>query len=179
MDRVLHYPQYPDLIISLNMQNSVSQIVLRNPIHIFSFGFGSGLSPVAPGTMGTLVAIPIFFILATFSPIIYLLFVTVLFLVGCWTAEQTARALNVHDHPGIVIDEIVGYLITMILVPITWYWVFLGFLLFRLFDIWKPWPISIADRQLKGGFGIMFDDVLAALYSLLSLHIVIWSVKLL
>lgn len=161
------------------MQNSVSQIVMRNPIHIFSFGFGSGLSPVAPGTMGTLIAIPIFLILATFPPIIYLLFVTVLFLLGCWTAEQTTRALNVHDHPGIVIDEIVGYLITMILVPITWYWVLLGFLLFRLFDIWKPWPISIADRQLKGGFGIMFDDVLAALYSLLSLHIVIWSVKFL
>jgi phosphatidylglycerophosphatase A len=159
------------------MNNSVAQIVLRNPIHIFSFGFGTGLSPMAPGTIGTLIAIPIFLILATFSPIIYLFFVTILFLLGWWASAQTAQALNVHDHPGIVIDEIVGYLITMIFVPITWYWVLLGFLLFRLFDIWKPWPISIADRQLKGGFGIMFDDVLAALFSLLSLHIVIWSVK--
>ena len=161
------------------MKNSVAQIVLRNPIHILSFGFGSGLSPVAPGTMGTLIAIPIFLILATFSPTIYLLFVTVLFLVGCWSSTLTAKELHVHDHPGIVIDEIVGYLITMIFVPITWYWILLGFLLFRLFDIWKPWPISISDQKLKGGFGIMFDDVLAALYSLLSLHIVIWSAKFL
>ncbi|NNC67217.1 MAG: phosphatidylglycerophosphatase A [Gammaproteobacteria bacterium] len=161
------------------MSNSVAQIVLRNPIHILSFGFGSGLSPVAPGTMGTLVAIPIFLVLVTFSPVIYLLFVMILFFIGCWACGQTAEALNVHDHPGIVIDEIVGYLITMVLVPVTWYWVILGFLLFRLFDIWKPWPISIVDKQLKGGLGIMLDDGLAALYSLLSLHIVIWSVKFL
>jgi len=161
------------------MPNSIAQIVLRNPIHILSFGFGSGLSPVAPGTMGTLVAIPIFLVLATFSPVIYLLFVIITFSIGCWSSGRTAEALNVHDHSGIVIDEIVGYLITMILVPVTWYWVILGFLLFRLFDIWKPWPISIIDKQLKGGLGIMLDDVLAALYSLLSLHIVIWSVKFL
>ena len=161
------------------MKKSVAQIVLRNPIHIFSFGFGSGLSPVAPGTMGTLIAIPIFLILSDLPLTIYLSFVTILFLVGCWTSSLTAKALNVHDHPGIVIDEIVGYLITMIFVPVTWYWVLLGFLLFRLFDIWKPWPICIADQKLKGGFGIMIDDVLAALYSLLSLHIVIWSVKFL
>jgi len=161
------------------MHVSVTQTVLRSPIHILSFGFGSGLSPVAPGTMGTLIAIPIFLLLTTFSSIIYLLFVTILFFVGCWASGQTAEALNVHDHPGIVIDEIVGYLITMIFVPFTWHWVILGFLLFRLFDIWKPWPISIVDKQVKGGLGIMLDDVLAAIYSLLSLHIVIWSVKLL
>lgn len=161
------------------MKKSEAQIVLRNPVHILSFGFGSGLSPVAPGTMGTIIAIPIFLILANFSPVLYLLFVTITFVVGCWSSALTAKALNVHDHPGIVIDEIVGYLITMLFVPVTWYWILLGFLLFRLFDIWKPWPISIADKKLKGGFGIMFDDVLAALYSLLSLHIVIWSVKFL
>jgi phosphatidylglycerophosphatase A len=161
------------------MPNSIAKIVLSNPIHILSFGFGSGLSPVAPGTMGTLVAIPIYLVLATFSPVIYLLFVVIIFCIGCWVSGQTTVALNVHDHPGIVIDEIVGYLITMVFVPISWYWVILGFLLFRLFDIWKPWPISIVDKQIKGGLGIMLDDVLAALYSLLSLHIVIWSVKFL
>lgn len=161
------------------MPNSTAKIILSNPIHILSFGFGSGLSQVAPGTMGTLVAIPIFLMLAAFSQAIYLLFVAIIFLVGCWASGRTAEALNVHDHPGIVIDEIVGYLITMLFVPITWYWVILGFLLFRLFDIWKPWPISIVDKQVKGGLGIMLDDVLAALYSLLSLHIVIWSVKFL
>ena len=161
------------------MQNTHTQIVLRNPIHILSFGFGAGLSPVAPGTVGTLIAIPIFLVLATFSPLIYLTSVAIMFLVGCWASGLTAEALGVPDHSGIVIDEIVGYLITMIFVPITWYWVVLGFLLFRLFDIWKPWPVSVADRRLKGGFGIMLDDVLAALYSLLSLHSVIWSVNFL
>ena len=78
-----------------------------------------------------------------------------------------------------MIDEIVGFLINMLLVPVTWYWAILGFALFRLFDIWKPWPISIVDQHIKGGFGIMLDDLLAALYSLLSLHIAIWSVKIL
>jgi len=161
------------------MKNPNTQIVLRNPIHILSFGFGAGLSPIAPGTMGTLIAIPIFLVLATFSPLIYLVSVAIMFLVGCWASGLTAEALGVPDHSGIVIDEIVGYLITMIFVPITWYWVVLGFILFRLFDIWKPWPVSVADRRLKGGLGIMLDDVLAALYSLLSLHIVIWSAKFL
>lgn len=168
-----------DLIIFINMNNSITKIVLRNPIHLLSFGFGSGLSPFAPGTMGTIIAIPIFLAMSQLPLALYILIVAIIFSIGCWTSAKTAKALNVHDHPGIVIDEIVGYLITMILVPVTWYWVILGFVLFRLFDIWKPWPISIVDKQVKGGFGIMIDDVLAALYSLLSLHIVIWSVNFL
>jgi phosphatidylglycerophosphatase A len=159
------------------MNNSIIKIVLTNPIHLLSFGFGSGLSPKAPGTMGTLVAIPIFLVMSQLTFAIYLSILMIIFVIGCWASEKTAKALNVHDHPGIVIDEIAGYLITMIMVPVTWYWVLLGFLLFRLFDIWKPWPISVIDKQVKGGFGIMLDDVLAALYSLLSLHIVIWSVN--
>ncbi len=161
------------------MNTSIIKIVLRNPIHFISFGFGSGLSPIAPGTMGTLIAIPIFLILSKLPLVLYLTLVIVIFLIGCWVSNKTAVALNVHDHPGIVIDEIAGYLITMIMVPVTWYWVILGFVFFRLFDIWKPWPISVIDKQVKGGLGIMLDDVLAALYSLLSLHIVIWSVNFL
>lgn len=161
------------------MNKSSVQIILRNPIHILSFGFGAGLSPVAPGTVGTLIAIPIFLVLDTFSPLIYLVSVAIIFFVGCWASGLTAEALGVPDHSGIVIDEIVGYLITMIFVPSTWYWIVLGFLLFRLFDIWKPWPVNVADRRLKGGLGIMLDDVLAAMYSLLSLHIVIWSARFL
>lgn len=167
------------MIIFNTVNKSISKIVLRNPIHFLSFGFGSGLSPKAPGTMGTIVAIPIFLAISEFTLSLYLLVVIFILLLGCWTSGKTAKALKVHDHPGIVIDEIAGYLITMIMVPVTWYWVFLGFLFFRLFDIWKPWPISIIDKQVRGGFGIMLDDVLAALYSLLSLHIVIWSVKFL
>ena len=161
------------------MSRSIKYIVLRNPVHLFSFGFGAGLSPFAPGTMGTLIAIPIFLLLSTFSSIIYLLILAILFVAGCWAAGLTAKALNTHDHPGIVIDEIVGYLITMLFVPASWYWMLLGFLLFRLFDIWKPWPIAIIDRRVPGGLGIMLDDVLAAFYGLLSMHLVIWSVKIL
>ena len=159
------------------MPRDVRHIVLSNPIHIISFGFGTGFSPIAPGTMGTLIAIPIYLLLASFSTIIYLAFVVVVFFIGCWASGQTANALGVHDHPGIVVDEIVGYLVTMLLVPVTWYWVIIGFLLFRVFDIWKPWPISLADRHVRGGLGIMLDDLFAAIYSLLSLHIVIWSAR--
>ena len=161
------------------MKSSTLHTVLRDPIHIFSFGFGAGLSPIAPGTVGTLVAVPIYILLSTFPSFMYLLFVIILFGVGSWASAQTTEALNIHDHPGIVIDEIVGFLITMLFVPFSWYWIILGFFLFRLFDIWKPWPISIVDQRIKGGVGIMLDDVLAAIYALLSLHIVIWSAKIL
>ncbi len=157
--------------------SGINQIVLRNPVHIISFGFGAGFAPIAPGTFGTLIAIPVYLLLASFSPIIYLLAVFTLFFAGCWAAQLTAEALGVHDHPGIVIDEIVGYLLTMALVPTSWYWIVAGFLLFRLFDIWKPWPISQIDKRVKGGFGIMLDDLIAGLYGLLSLHIVIWSAQ--
>ena len=161
------------------MQNSLVKTILCNPIHLLSFGLGSGLSPIAPGTMGTLIAIPLFLILATQSVHIYLVFVVIAFLIGCWSSAYTSKSLQIHDHPGIVIDEIVGYLITMILVPVYWYWVILGFIFFRIFDIWKPWPISIADKHIKGGIGIMLDDVIAGILALLSLHTVIWSVKFL
>ena len=161
------------------MSNSIQKIILRNPIHFFSFGFGAGLSPVAPGTAGTLIAIPIYLLLSNNLPIIYLLSLTILFFLGSWSAAYTAKALEVHDHPGIVIDEIVGYLITMLFIPAVWYWVILGFIFFRLFDIWKPWPISVIDQRISGGMGIMLDDVFAGFYGLLSLHIVIWSAKIL
>ena len=161
------------------MQDKLYKTVLRNPIHLLSFGLGTGLSPFAPGTMGTLIAIPIFLLLSTQSVPFYLVFISIAFFIGCWSSAYTAKSLNVHDHPGIVIDEIVGYLITMISVPTNWYWVILGFVLFRIFDIWKPWPISVADQRVKGGIGIMLDDVLAGILGLLSLHTVIWSVKFL
>ncbi len=159
------------------MPENIKQLVLGNPVHILSFGFGAGLSPIAPGTAGTLFAIPVYLVLASFSTAAYILFVTIAFAAGCWCSQQTANALGVHDHPGIVIDEIVGYLVTMFLVPTTWYWVLSGFILFRIFDIWKPWPISMAERRFKNGLGIMLDDLLAALYSLLFLHIIIWSLQ--
>ena len=156
----------------------VRRIVLRNPVHLVSFGLGVGLSPVAPGTFGTLLAIPIYLVLASFSTAVYLSFVIALFVIGCWTSGRTSHALGIEDHRGIVIDEIVGYLVTMLFVPLHWYWVIAGFVLFRVFDIWKPVPISVIDRRVKGGVGIMLDDLLAAGYSLILLHAAVQLLRL-
>lgn len=140
-------------------------IVWRHPIHFLSLGFGAGISAIAPGTIGTLAAIPIYYLLQTQSLPIYISVTIAMFIIGIGLCGYTARALNTHDHPGIVWDEIVGFLITMIAIPFTWYWLLSGFLLFRLFDIWKPFPIKQMDKRITGGLGIMLDDVLAGLYA--------------
>lgn len=145
--------------------------IWRNPVHLLAFGLGSGAMPFAPGTFGTLLAIPLFLLMQPLPLWLYLLITLMLALLGIWLCGRTARELGVHDHSGIVWDEIVGYLITMIAVPAQWPWVLAGFLLFRLFDILKPWPIGWADRRVQGGLGIMLDDVLAALYALLILQL--------
>ncbi|MBI3771364.1 MAG: phosphatidylglycerophosphatase A [Gammaproteobacteria bacterium] len=129
--------------------------------------------PKAPGTWGTIIALPIYFALAGLPMMFYLAVVALMFVFGIWICHTTARDLNVHDHPGIVWDEIVGYLITMIAVPVEGWWWLMGFVLFRLFDITKPFPIRQLDRQVKGGFGIMVDDVVAALYAALVLQLII------
>jgi phosphatidylglycerophosphatase A len=150
---------------------------LLNPVHFLSLGFGSGLAPRAPGTFGTLAAIPVYLVLQGL-PLWAFLAVTLLFaLVGIHLCGSTARALGVHDHGGIVWDEIVGYLITMIAVPLDWRWIVVGFLLFRLFDILKPWPIRWLDRRVGGGFGIMIDDVLAGLLAMGCLHAILFYVE--
>lgn len=137
----------------------------KNPLHLLAFGFGSGAAPVAPGTFGTVAAVPFILLLATLPLSIYLLVVVVSFVVGIYICGKTSKDLGVHDHSGIVWDEFVGLFVTMIAVPITWQSVVLGFLLFRLFDILKPWPISWLDRHVSGGFGIMLDDLLAGVYA--------------
>lgn len=144
---------------------------LRNPIHCLAFGFGSGLSPVAPGTMGTLVAVPVYLALQNLPIVSYLMVVIVLTVLGVYLCQRTALDLNVHDHPGIVWDEIVGYLVTMIAAPAGWIWMLTGFILFRFFDIVKPWPISWIDANIAGGFGIMLDDLVAAIFALMILQI--------
>lgn len=150
----------------------IPQSVWRNPIHFLAFGFGSGAMPVAPGTFGTLVAIPIYLLMEPLSLWLYLAIVTGITVLGVWLCHVTSRDLGVHDHPGIVWDEIAGYLITMIAAPTGWLWVLLGFVLFRIFDIIKPWPIGWADRRVSGGLGIMLDDVLAAVYAWLLLQVI-------
>ena len=143
------------------MTEKISPQLLRHPADLLALGFGSGLAPRAPGTAGTLAAIPVYLLLQSLALHIYLPLVAILFLVGIPICAHTARRLGVHDHPGIVWDEIVGYLVTMAFAPRGWLWIGLGFVLFRLFDILKPWPIKWFDSKVGGGFGIMVDDLLA------------------
>lgn len=150
--------------------------ILSNPIHCLAFGFGSGLAPKAPGTFGTLMAVPFYWVLASTSLYIYGLLVLAAFFVGVYLCGKTADDLGVHDHPGIVWDEFVGFWITMFAAPAGVVWVFIGFLLFRLFDIWKPWPIKSLDRNMESGLGIMMDDVLAGIYAWLVLQLIAKSI---
>jgi len=142
-------------------RNSAPRSVWHNPIHFLAFGFGSGAMPFAPGTFGTLAALPVYLLMQPLNLWAYLVVVLVMLLVGIWLCHVTSRDLGVHDHAGIVWDEIVGYLITMIAAPSGWQWIVAGFVLFRFFDIIKPWPIGWVDRRIHGGMGIMLDDVLA------------------
>lgn len=149
--------------------NSLTAI-WRNPVHLLAFGFGSGLSPKAPGTAGTVVAMLIYLALPAMPPLLYALLILFSFVLGIWLCGKTATDLGVHDHGGIVWDEFVGYWITMFMAPSGLFWAVLGFVLFRILDIFKPWPIKWADKQLKGGLGIMLDDVLAGIMAALCLQ---------
>jgi len=140
--------------------------------HWLAFGLGSGLSPLAPGTAGTVIAILFYLPLAMLPLWLYLAVTAALFLVGIVLCGRTSRALGVEDHPGIVWDEIVGYLVTMAGQPLGIPGIIAGFVLFRLFDIVKPWPVSLADRRVKGGLGIMLDDLLAGAYAWLALNLI-------
>ncbi len=144
---------------------------MRQPIMWLATGFGAGLSPHAPGTVGSMVGVVFYIAMAGLPLPIYASAVLALALVGVWVCAGAGRALGVTDHPGIVWDEIVGLLITMTATPVSWQGVALGFALFRLFDILKPWPVASIERKVPGGLGVMLDDVLAGLYALASLHI--------
>jgi phosphatidylglycerophosphatase A len=146
---------------------------LLHPVDFLALGFGSGLVPRAPGTAGTVVAIPVYLLLQPLALPYYAALVVLLALAGIAICGQTASRLGVHDHPGIVWDEIVGYLVTMAFAPPGWLWVALGFLLFRLFDILKPWPIRWCDRKVSGGLGIMLDDLLAGVISAALLQLLV------
>jgi phosphatidylglycerophosphatase A len=147
------------------------QVALGTPTGFLAFGFGAGLSPLAPGTAGTLVAVPFALALRSIDQTVMWLLLVVLFALGVWVCDRATQKLGVHDHGGIVIDEMVGYWLTVALVPSGWGWLVAGFFIFRFFDILKPWPIGYLDRSVRGGFGIMVDDVLAAVYSMLVLAI--------
>jgi len=139
--------------------------LLKRPICFLGLGFGSGLAPKAPGTFGTLAAIPIYWLMQDLPLMTYLLITIIAFIAGIWICQQTENWLQKEDPSAVVWDEIVGYLVTMIAAPSGWQWMLIGFVLFRLFDIWKPWPISYLDKNLHGGLGIMVDDVVAGLFA--------------
>jgi phosphatidylglycerophosphatase A len=146
------------------------RFVCGHPAHFLAFGFGVGLIPFAPGSFGTLLAFPIYaFLQHRLDAQSWVLVLAVLFGIGVWATGRTGRALGVHDHGGMVFDETVAFLVVLFLAPDTLLWQAFAFLLFRLFDILKPPPIRYVDRSVKGGLGVMLDDLVAALFALLCL----------
>lgn len=149
------------------------RFLFSHPAHFLSFGFGSGLARKAPGTFGTLVAFPMYWYLAPrLSDWLFILVLIWAFAIGVWVCERTGKALGVADHSGMVWDEIVAFLLVLFFTPTGWEWSLLAFTLFRFFDIAKPPPISHFDKNWHGGLGVMFDDILAAGYTLLCLAII-------
>ena len=140
--------------------------------HFLALGFGSGLAPKAPGTFGTLTALPLYgLLLLVLSPLQILVFCGPVFLIGMWAAQKTCDDLGVHDHGAIVIDEIVAMWLVLAIAPLTIQGWGAAFVLFRLFDIFKPWPINWLDVRVHGGFGVMLDDLLAAVYACAMMYI--------
>jgi len=155
-----------------------SEKIWRNPIYFIACGFGFGTFPYVPGTIGTLVAIPIYLVLVKLPMLLYILAIIAMQLFGIYACGKTNRDFKTDDHPAACWDEIAAFPIVMLGIPVTALNIVMGFLLFRLFDIWKPWPIRWFDKQVHSGFGVMFDDVLAALFSLASLFLFLYLIKL-
>ena len=145
------------------------KVALKTPTGLLAFGFGSGLSAFAPGTMGTLLAVPFIFVLRGLGDTGFWMVLLLLFLLGVIVCDHVSRKLGVHDHGGIVWDEMVGYWLSAAFVPLQWHWLLAAFLLFRFFDIYKPWPIRQLDHNVSGGFGIMIDDIIAGIFTIIVL----------
>lgn len=144
------------------------RFLTRHPAHVIAFGFGVGLAPVAPGTWGTLIAVPAYWLLSSrLEPVDFLLVLGVLFVLGVWACDVTGRTIGASDHGGMVWDEAVAFLLVLFFVPAALPWQAAAFLLFRLFDILKPPPIRYYERTFRNGFGVMLDDFVAAFYTLL------------
>ncbi len=172
--------------MSLTSNTKISApFLLAHPAHGIALGFGAGLAPKAPGTWGTLAALPLFYAAQYWCEygharwqipvtVVLLSLAVWLFLVGMWACGVTQKAMGVADHGGMVIDEIAAMFLVLIFAPAGWLGAFWGFVWFRFFDIVKPWPISAADAKFKNGFGVMFDDLLAAIASIVMLQFMFW-----
>ncbi|MBL4281855.1 phosphatidylglycerophosphatase A [Vibrio fluvialis] len=160
------------------MTNPKSRLSMTNLWHLLATGFGSGLSPVVPGTMGTLASVPFYLLLAQLPLTLYIVVVIAASLIGIKICQVTSDDMQVHDHGSIVWDEFAGFWITMLIVPVLelpvfeWKWLLAGFVLFRFFDMVKPWPIGWLDKRVHGGLGIMLDDLVAGVMSALALALV-------
>lgn len=150
------------------------RFLFSHPNHFISLGFGSGLAKKAPGTFGTLIGLPLFWLIAPYSIGQQLIIITALFVLGIYFCTFTGRALGIVDHGSIVWDEIVAIMLVLTFTPLQWQWWLAAFILFRLFDIWKPYPIHQLEAKFKNGFGVMFDDLLAAIYAIICLQCLIW-----
>jgi phosphatidylglycerophosphatase A len=154
--------------------DNLARTVLKDPVHILAFGFGTGLAPFAPGTFGSLPGILLFWLTMDYGLYVQLGVAMAITLAGIWICGESARRIGVHDHGGIVWDEIVGMYVTLLAAPVSVVGWVLAFVFFRVMDIVKPWPISDLDHRLGGGVGIMLDDLAAALYAAILLALYGW-----
>ena len=144
------------------------KFLLSHPAHFLALGFGTGLAPVAPGTVGTLLGFPFYWMLTLwFGPSEILIATVLMFILGIWACQRTGNDMGIADHSSMVWDEVVAFVMILVFTPPGLFWQAFAFFAFRFFDILKPPPIREADRRWKGGFGVMFDDILAAGYTLL------------
>ena len=159
------------------MNQANFKLLISHPAHFFGLGFGSGLAPKAPGTFGTIVGLPLFWLISGYALNVQLIIIAALFIIGIYFCGKTGKALSVADDGAIVWDEIVAIMLVLAFTPFTWLGWLVAFCLFRLFDIWKPYPICYFDAKLKNGFGVMFDDLLAAIYAILVLKFIVWPIS--
>jgi len=150
------------------------KFLFAHPTHFLALGFGSGLAPKAPGTFGTLLGFPLFCLITGYALNMQLIIIAALFIIGIYFCNVAGKSLGVSDHGSIVWDEIIAMMLVLTITPNNWQWGLVAFCLFRLFDIWKPFPIRQCDAKLKGGFGVMFDDLLAAIYTMICLKGLLW-----
>jgi phosphatidylglycerophosphatase A len=147
-----------------------ARFAFNHPAHVIALGFGAGLSPFAPGTAGTLLAFPLWWLIdATCEPPVLFGLLALLFVLGVWACGVTGRHLGIGDHGAMCWDEVVAFLLVLAIAPRDPWWQAAAFFLFRAFDVVKPPPIRQLEMRMKGGFGVMFDDILAAGYTLLVL----------
>ena len=151
--------------------------IWKYPVHLVAYGFGTGLAPVAPGSFGTLVGVGLYRVMGSMRPLYYWLITALMWIVGVPISEQTAADLGGHDPGAIVWDEIVGYLVAMYGLPRSWGWLAAGFVIYRLFDVWKPYPIGVAEEAFGVGVSIMADDVVAGIYTWCVLHFARWAMQ--